>query len=202
MHRNVRHRSVENVWGEETIDPFGDIAPRAGMLGRRMRNLMVESPRFAPKEARISGIVAGRPDATNVRGSERADDMRVICSSCVREGRSGYLGDKAPFDDPTPTHSICGRHQEQLLETLPSLSLPGLDMLIVVHSKDVALYAYLRRALAGVRGVHVITDRRRGDRRRKEAPVSEERRRERRRIRRGISLPGCTLVRFRRGMRY
>lgn len=126
--------------------------------------------------------------------------MRVVCSSCVREGRSGYLGDKEPLDDPTPTHSICGRHQEQLLETLPSLSFPGVDMLIVVHSKDVALYEHLRRALAGVRGVHVIMDRRRGDRRRREAPVSQERRRARRRIRRGISLPGCTLVRFRRGM--
>jgi hypothetical protein len=126
--------------------------------------------------------------------------MRVVCSSCVREGRSGYLGDKEPLDDPTPTHSICGRHQEQLLETLPSLSFPGVDMLIVVHSKDVALYEHLRRALAGVRGVNVIMDRRRGDRRRKEAEVSGERRRDRRRIRRGISLPGCTLVRFRRGM--
>lgn len=126
--------------------------------------------------------------------------MRVVCSSCVREGRSGYLGDKEPLDDPTPTHGICGRHQEQLLETLPSLSFPGVDMLIVVHSKDVALYEYLRRALAGVRGVHVIMDRRRGDRRRKEAEVFEERRRDRRRIRRGISLPGCSLVRFRRGV--
>lgn len=126
--------------------------------------------------------------------------MRIVCSSCVREGRSGYLGDKEPLDDPTPTHSICGRHQEQLLETLPSLSFPGVDMLIVVHSKDVALYEYLRRALAGVRGVHVIMDRRRGDRRRKEAEVFEERRRDRRRIRRGISLPGCSLVRFRRGV--
>jgi hypothetical protein len=73
-------------------------------------------------------------------------------------------------------------------------------MLIVVHQKDAALYEYLRRALAGVRGVNVIMDRRRGDRRRKEAEVSGERRRDRRRIRRGISLPGCTLVRFRRGM--
>ena len=126
--------------------------------------------------------------------------MRVICSSCVREGRSGYLGDKAPLGDPTPTHSICGRHQEQLLETLPSLSFPGVDMLIVVQPKDVALYEHLRRGLAGVRGVHVIMDRRRGDRRRMEAQVSGERRRERRRIRRGISLPGCTLVRFRRRM--
>ncbi|MBI2159519.1 MAG: hypothetical protein HYU25_03855 [Candidatus Rokubacteria bacterium] len=127
--------------------------------------------------------------------------MRVICSSCVREGRSGYLGDKAPLDDPTPTHTICGRHQELLLETLPSLSFPSVDMLIVVQQKDVALYEHLRRALAGVRGVDVIMDRRRGDRRRMRVEVSEERRRDRRRIRRGISLPGCTLVRFRRGMR-
>lgn len=165
-----------------------------------MRNLMVESPGFAPKDGRISGIIEGRPDATNVRDPERADDMRVICSSCVREGRSGYLGDKEPLDDPTPTHSICGRHQEQLLETLPSRSFPGVDTLIVVHQKDVALFEYLRRALAGVRGVHVIMDRRRDDRRREAARVSQERRRERRRIRRGISLPGCTRVRFRRGV--
>ena len=172
------------------------------MLGRRMHDLMVESPRFAPKDAWISGIIEGWPDATHVRGSGRADDMRIVCASCAREGRSGYLGDKEPLDDPTPTHSICGRHQELLLETLPSLSCPSVDMLIVVHQKDAALYEYLRRALAGVRGVNVIMDRRRGDRRRGATEVSEERRRERRRIRRGISLPGCTLVRFRRGMRY
>ncbi|PYM32424.1 MAG: hypothetical protein DME15_14015 [Candidatus Rokuibacteriota bacterium] len=88
--------------------------------------------------------------------------MRVVCSWCRHEGRSGDLGEKAPFDDPAQTHAICARHLEQLLSTLPSPSCPAVDVLVASGA------------------------------------VSRDRRRVERRVRRGVSLPGCTLVRFKR----
>lgn len=37
--------------------------------------------------------------------------MKVICSWCRREGRSGFVGEKAPLDDLRETHSICLEHE-------------------------------------------------------------------------------------------
>ena len=37
--------------------------------------------------------------------------MKVICSWCRREGRSGFVGEKAPLDDVRETHSICLEHE-------------------------------------------------------------------------------------------
>jgi hypothetical protein len=126
--------------------------------------------------------------------------MRVVCSWCRHEGRSGDLGEKAPFDDAALTHAICARHLEQLLSTLPSPSCPGVDVLVVVHRRDLSLHDYLARTIALVRGVKVLVERRQygGDRRRASGAVSQDRRHVERRVRRGVSLPGCTLVRFKR----
>ena len=38
--------------------------------------------------------------------------MRVICAWCQREGRSGFLREREPLDDPGETHGICLRHQQ------------------------------------------------------------------------------------------
>jgi hypothetical protein len=65
-----------------------------------------------------------------------------------------------PLDDPAPIHGVCARHREQLLESLPSTSYPDAEMLIVVRANDTALYEYLQRSLAGVRGVKMIPERR------------------------------------------
>ena len=37
--------------------------------------------------------------------------MKVICSWCRGEGRSGFVGEKAPLDDMRETHSICLEHE-------------------------------------------------------------------------------------------
>ena len=37
--------------------------------------------------------------------------MKVICSWCRGEGRSGFVGEKAPLDDLRETHSICLEHE-------------------------------------------------------------------------------------------
>jgi hypothetical protein len=125
--------------------------------------------------------------------------MRVVCSWCRHEGRSGDLGEKAPFNDPAQTHAICARHLEQLLSTLPSPSCPAVDVLVVVHRRDLSLHDHLARTIALVRGVKVLVERRQyGDRRRASGAVSQDRRRVERRVRRGVSLPGCTLIRFKR----
>jgi len=189
-----RDRNMPRRCGRDTSTPTRPARGRSSMSTGESRAVTARPPSVA--SATHGGTRRGRRD-----GRGAADDMRVVCAWCVREGRSGYLGERAPLDDPTPTHAICGRHQELLLETLPSTSFPDVDTLIVVHPKDIALYEYLRRAVTGVRGVNVIIDRREGDRRREQDGTAEDRRRVRRRVRRGISLQRCTLVRFgRRGV--
>ena len=124
--------------------------------------------------------------------------MRVICASCRVEGKSGDLGEKAPFDDPSETHGYCGRHAALLLASLPSLSFPDVELLIVVRRQDQTLFEYLDRRLVGVRGVKIILERRRGDRRRERRTPAVNRRRLERRLRPGqVSALGYTIVRFR-----
>ena len=124
--------------------------------------------------------------------------MKVVCASCRAEGRSGDLGEKAPFDDPSETHGYCSRHAALLLASLPSLSFPDIELLIVVRRPDVQLFDYLQRRLEGVRGVKVILERRFGDRRRDPRQRAPDRRRLRRRLRLGqASSLGYTVVRFR-----
>jgi hypothetical protein len=125
--------------------------------------------------------------------------MKIICASCRVEGRSGDMGEKAPFDDPSETHGYCARHTAQLLATLPSHAFPDVDLLIVVRRRDQTLYDYLQSRLAGVRGVKVLLERRAGDRRHGAYAPSRDRRRLERRLRAGLaSSLGYTIVRFRR----
>jgi len=124
--------------------------------------------------------------------------MKIMCASCRVEGRPGGLGEKAPFDDPTETHGYCPRHAALLLASLPSLSFPDVELLIVVRRPDVALFEYLQRRLDGVRGVKVILERRLRDRRHDLRQQAPDRRRLRRRLRLGqASSLGYTVVRFR-----
>src|SRR5215467_9199744 len=97
------------------------------------------------------------------RGQRFSGGMKVVCASCRAEGRSGDLGQKAPFDDPSETHGYCPRHAALLLASLPSLSFPDIELLIVVRRPDLALFEYLKRRLDGVRGVKVILERRVAD---------------------------------------
>jgi hypothetical protein len=123
--------------------------------------------------------------------------VKAYCAWCRQEGRNGYLGEREPFDDPRETHGVCDRHQQQLLATLPSISFPGLEVLVIVAPRESALYDYLRARLGGVKGVHVMFERRRSDRRQQGRPVSSDRRQRERRVRRGqTSALGFTLVRF------
>jgi hypothetical protein len=124
--------------------------------------------------------------------------VKVICAWCHAEGRPGYLGRQEPLDDPSLTHGVCVRHRQRFLESLPSTSFPDAEMLIVVRPNDTSLYEYLRRRLAGVKGVKVIPERRQADRRGEQRPVGERRHQDRR-IRQGkIFALGYTLFRFKR----
>ena|SRR2546425_6738722 len=69
-----------------------------------------------------------------------ASHMKLVCARCRSEGKPGDLGERAPLEDHAPTHSICARHQEQFLESLTSASFPDIELLLVVHPKDTALY--------------------------------------------------------------
>jgi hypothetical protein len=123
--------------------------------------------------------------------------VKAYCAWCRQEGRNGDLGEREPLDDLRETHGVCDRHQQELLATLPSISFPGLELLVIIASRESALYDYLRPRLSGVKGVHVMFERRRSDRRRQGRAVSSDRRQRDRRVRRGLtSALGFTLVRF------
>jgi hypothetical protein len=123
--------------------------------------------------------------------------MKVACAWCQHEGRPSILGERAPLDDPAETHGICRRHTLDLLARMPSRSFPGVRLLLVVSAKEAALYEHLQRELAGVSGVKVMLDRRRGDRRIEEQIVVDEHRGLDRRIRQGeVSALGYTIIRF------
>ena len=123
--------------------------------------------------------------------------MRVTCAWCQREGQPASLGERAPLDDPAETHGICRRHTLDLLDRLPSRSFPGVRLLLVVSSRESGLYEHLQRELAGVSGVQVMLERRRGERRLAPQSVPDEQRRIERRLRQGeVSALGYTVIRF------
>jgi len=123
--------------------------------------------------------------------------MRVTCAWCQREGQPASLGERAPLDDPAETHGICRRHTLDLLDRLPSRSFPGVRLLLVVSSRESGLYEHLQRELAGVSGVKVMLERRRGERRLAPQSVPDEQRRIERRLRQGeVSALGYTVIRF------
>ena len=123
--------------------------------------------------------------------------MRVTCAWCQGEGQPASLGERAPLDDPAETHGICRRHTLGLLDRLPSRSFPGVRLLLVVSSRESGLYEHLQRELAGVSGVKVMLERRRGERRLVPQSVPDEHRRIERRLRQGeVSALGYTVIRF------
>jgi hypothetical protein len=123
--------------------------------------------------------------------------MRSICAWCRAEGSPADLGEREPLEDRDETHSLCQRHLTQFLAAARSRPSAGLRLLIVVKRSDQSLYEYLTRAMVGVEGVHVMVDRRHGERRREARSVSGERRQADRRQSRGVvHSMGCTFVRF------
>ena len=130
-------------------------------------------------------------------GRQPGQPVKAYCAWCREEGRTGNLGEREPFEDPGETHGVCDRHQQQLLSTLPSTSVPGIQLLVIIASGEPTLYAFLQGRLASVKGVGVMMERRRGDRRQQASDAAYERRRRDRRVRRGqTSALGYTLVRF------
>ena len=123
--------------------------------------------------------------------------MKITCAWCQREGQPASLGERAPLDDAAETHGICRRHTLELLDRLPSRSFPGVRLLLVVSPSESALYEHLQQELAGVSGVKVMLERRRGERRLVPQSVPDEHRRIERRLRQGeVSALGYTVIRF------
>ena len=123
--------------------------------------------------------------------------MKIVCAWCQEEGLNTVLGEREPISDTTETHGICGRHSEKLLEQLPSGSFPGIRILFVVRVTETGVYDHLTRSFAGLSDVAVITDRRKGERRRAVNDALIERRRANRRLRQvQFSSLGYLVVRF------
>ena len=47
--------------------------------------------------------------------------MIVVCAWCEAEGRRYVLAEREPFEDRTPTHTVCASHRAVLLEELRRL---------------------------------------------------------------------------------
>ena len=123
--------------------------------------------------------------------------MRAICAWCRAEGSPADLGEREPLEDPVETHGLCQRHSTRLLGMARARPSAGLRLLIVVKRGDQRLYENVTRAMAGVEGVHVLVDRRHGERRREVRAVPGERRQADRRQSRGaVHSIGCNFVRF------
>ena len=123
--------------------------------------------------------------------------MRAICAWCRAEGSPADLGEREPLEDRVETHGLCQRHLTQLLGVARARPSAGLRLLIVVKRGDQNLYENVTWAMAGVEGVHVLVDRRHGERRREARPVPLERRQADRRQPRGeVHSIGCIFVRF------
>ena len=123
--------------------------------------------------------------------------MRAICAWCEAQGRPGDLGGREPFDDPSETHGLCADHLAQILAQLPSVSFPGIQLLIVVENGDTGLYELLSRNMAAVSGVKVITERRTHEQRRAIHSVAIDRPQgDRRQSRDARHSMGCTFIRF------
>ena len=139
-------------------------------------------------------MVHGTIKTSSTKRNSQAQGEQAACSDSV--GFGGIV--RPPFDDPAETHGYCPRHAALLLASLPSLSFPDVELLIVVRRHDVPLFEYLQRRLDGVRGVKVILERRIADRRHELRQRAPDRRRLRRRLGLGqASSLGYTVVRFR-----
>jgi hypothetical protein len=128
-----------------------------------------------------------------------AVEMRVLCAWCCREGQPGYLGEREPLDNPLPTRGICERHKVEFLQSLPSRSYPGVELVIVVHRDHAELFEPFSRYFAGNPSVKVILDRRVGERRAGRSREPRDRRSvKKRRVREGTVSPfgDFTIVRF------
>ena len=51
--------------------------------------------------------------------------MVIVCSWCIKDGRSGVVGEKPPFDDHRQTHGICEKHAALARSELKTLSVRG-----------------------------------------------------------------------------
>lgn len=123
--------------------------------------------------------------------------MRAICAWCKAEGRPADLGEREPLDDASETHGLCPTHLATVLAQLPSVSFPGVQLLIVVENGDAGLFQHLSRSMAAVTGVKVIRERRLQEQRRASDSVRVDRRRGDRRQSRDVRRSmGCMFVRF------
>lgn len=75
--------------------------------------------------------------------------MKVICSWCQSEGRSGLVGEKAPLADSRETHGICTSHLQQMAVGRDPLvpgygegSLPRHESVVVRRSALSAVACY------------------------------------------------------------
>jgi hypothetical protein len=75
--------------------------------------------------------------------------MKVICSWCQGEGRTGLVTEKAPLADPRETHGICSAHLQQLgigrdprISSCDELPLPRHESVLLSRSSRPAMTCY------------------------------------------------------------
>ncbi len=50
--------------------------------------------------------------------------MKVYCAWCEKAGRDPYLGEKEPLSDPSVSHGLCKRCEEEMMQQTVALLGP------------------------------------------------------------------------------
>jgi hypothetical protein len=113
--------------------------------------------------------------------------MKAVCTSCRLEGRPGVIGERPPLNDPTEVTGICWSHKLQVLIDTKTISRTDgkpdelVRFIVIVRRSAPELFSRIRQQLLDDLRVHVVLDRRLGERRQRPDPTAGDRRRESRR---------------------
>src|ERR1700741_255019 len=125
-------------------------ATSAGRMSRSLDRSTQNNPcwRLAILGMPTQPTVDGPSNATRLASHWHlySSPMLVFCAWCRHEQKVGYLGMREPLENPVGTHGVCREHQQRLLESFPSRSFPGVELLIVVRRNGTTLYESLERA--------------------------------------------------------
>lgn len=107
--------------------------------------------------------------------------MRIVCSWCEREGRADpVIRVVEPVEDVRVSHGMCNEHALGMLLASryadSEAGVPRRRLRVIVRSDRPDLRAWLTQALAAIDDVQIVVDRRLSERRRRQLPVSRERR--------------------------
>ena len=73
--------------------------------------------------------------------------MKVLCAWCVRDGKPAFLREKAPIDDPSETHGLCGDHFTSLSLSVRQVVTPKVWLLSRANDLSWGLTRWVQRQM-------------------------------------------------------